>query len=73
MKTIKNTKELEREHDVLIGNNDILNVKVRKLKRKIDAFDAEIRKNFIAAHHLKMELLNRPEYSVKESNDDNGI
>ena len=70
MNVIKNTKELEREHDALIGNNDILNVKVRKLKRKIDAMDAEIRKNFIEAHDLKMELLNRPEYAVKESNDE---
>ena len=63
MNVIKSTKELEFEHDALISNNDILNVKVRKLKRKIDAFDAEIRKNFIEAYYLKMELLNRPEYT----------
>ena len=69
MKTIKTVKELEREHDALIGNNEILNVKVRKLKRKINAFDAEIRKNFIEAHDLKMELLNRPEYSVNGSDE----
>ena len=70
MKTIKTVKELEREHDALIGNNAILGVKIRKLQRKTDSLDAEIRKNFIEAHDLKMELLNRPEYSVKESNDE---
>ena len=62
MKTIKNTKELEREHDVLIGNNAILGVKIRRLQRKIDSLEEEKRNNFISAHDLKMELLNRPEY-----------
>ena len=69
MKTIESIKDLERKHDLRIGNNAILGVKIRKLQRKIDAFDAEIRKNFIEAHDLKMELLNRPEYSVNGSDE----
>ena len=69
MNVIKSTKELEREHDALIGNNAILGVKIRKLQRKTDSLEEERRKNFIAAHDLKIILLNRPEY-CKESNDE---
>ena len=66
MYIIESTKDLERKHDLLIGNNAILGVKIRKLQRKIDSLEEERRKNFIAAHDLKIILLNRPEYSVKE-------